>query len=170
MKRLVLLSIILFTCLLISLTTQAQVTVQSISSDNQIGAAGYPLPKPFLIKVEKNGIRLTDHPVEFSVISGNGSLTITNARTDERGEVKSILILGPDAGTNTVEVKVNINGSSHTKIMQATGIRPVTDMFDRISGSTPNIWRKFIGEQVPDGTPDLIDHSYAGYKTAYHKC
>ncbi len=48
--------------------------------------------------------------------------------------------------------------------MQATGIRPVTDMFDRISGSTPNIWRKFIGEQVPDGTPDLIDHSYAGYK------
>ena len=29
---------------------------------------------------------------------------------------------------------------------------------------TPNIWKKFIGEPVPEGTPDLIDYSYAGYK------
>ena len=29
---------------------------------------------------------------------------------------------------------------------------------------TPNIWKKFIGEPVPGGTPDLIDYSYAGYK------
>ncbi len=29
---------------------------------------------------------------------------------------------------------------------------------------TPNIWKKFIGEPVPVGTPDLIDYSYAGYK------
>jgi hypothetical protein len=29
---------------------------------------------------------------------------------------------------------------------------------------TPNIWKKFIGEPVPTGTPDLIDYSYAGYK------
>ena len=28
----------------------------------------------------------------------------------------------------------------------------------------PNIWKKFIGEPVPEGTPDLIDFSYAGYK------
>ena len=29
---------------------------------------------------------------------------------------------------------------------------------------TPNIWKKFIGEPVPVGVPDLIDFSYAGYK------
>ena len=29
---------------------------------------------------------------------------------------------------------------------------------------TPNIWKKFIGESVPAGTPDLIDFSYAGYR------
>ena len=29
---------------------------------------------------------------------------------------------------------------------------------------TPNIWKKFIGEPAPPGTPNLIDHSYAGYK------
>lgn len=29
---------------------------------------------------------------------------------------------------------------------------------------TPNIWKKYIGEPVPAGVPDLIDYSYAGYK------
>jgi len=29
---------------------------------------------------------------------------------------------------------------------------------------TPNIWKKFIGEPVPVGTPNLIDYSHAGYK------
>ncbi len=29
---------------------------------------------------------------------------------------------------------------------------------------TPNIWKKFIGEPAPLGTPNLIDYSYAGYK------
>ncbi|MDE0484047.1 MAG: DUF4955 domain-containing protein [Candidatus Poribacteria bacterium] len=29
---------------------------------------------------------------------------------------------------------------------------------------TSNIWKKFIGEPVPAGVPDLIDYSYAGYK------
>ncbi len=29
---------------------------------------------------------------------------------------------------------------------------------------TPNIWKKFIGEPTPVGTPNLIDYSYAGYK------
>ena len=28
----------------------------------------------------------------------------------------------------------------------------------------PNIWKKFIGEPTPVGTPELIDYSYAGYK------
>ena len=29
---------------------------------------------------------------------------------------------------------------------------------------TPNIWKKYIGEPAPMGTPNLIDYSYAGYK------
>ena len=29
---------------------------------------------------------------------------------------------------------------------------------------TPDIWKKYIGEPVPAGTPNLIDYSYAGYK------
>jgi hypothetical protein len=40
---------------------------------------------------------------------------------------------------------------------------PITEIFDRMSEFTPNIWKKYIGESVPDGVPDLIDWSYAGY-------
>ena len=166
MKRLVLLSITMFTCSLISLTatSQARVDIDSISSDNQTGAAGYPLKKPFEIKLEENGIRVKHHPITFRVIKGGGRMSITDASTDDTGRVKSTLILGPQAGINKVEVKSLVNGVFATKIMTATGIRPVTDIFDRTSGSTPDIWRKFIGEDVPANVPDLIDYSYAGYK------
>ena len=58
MKRLVLITAVLLTCLSISLTSQARVNIDSISSDNQIGAAGYPLEKPFCMKLEENGIRV----------------------------------------------------------------------------------------------------------------
>ena len=164
MKRLVLLSTIMFTCFLILSTTQAQVTIDSISSDNQIGAAGYPLPNPLHVEVEKDGVRIPNHPVEFTVLSGGGHLIITNDKTDNTGRIKSTFILGPEAGENTVEVKVTVDGSDYRKIMRATAIRPVTDMFNRTSGSTPNIWRKFIGEDVSGNVPNLIDYSYAGYK------
>ena len=42
----------------------------------------------------------------------------------------------------------------------------ITTMFDRTGTVTPNIWKKFIGETVPDAdsVPDIIDYSYAGYK------
>ena len=32
------------------------------------------------------------------------------------------------------------------------------------TGTTPNVWKKYIGQTVPANTPDLIDYSYAGYK------
>ena len=32
------------------------------------------------------------------------------------------------------------------------------------TGNTSDVWRKFIGETVPSGVPDVIDYSYAGYK------
>ena len=166
MKRLFLLSITMFTCLLISLTStsQALVDIISISSNNQTGAAGYPLKKPFWIKLRENGSGVKNHQIKFRVIQGGGRMSIEDATTDGTGKVKSTLILGHEAGINKVEVRAIVNGVSATKFMTATGIRSVTDIFDRTSGSTPNIWRKFIGEDVSGNVPDLIDYSYAGYK------
>ena len=124
MKRLVLLSTIMFTCFLILSTTQAQVNISSISSDNQTGAAGYPLPNPLHVEVEKDGVRIPNHPVEFTVLSGGGHLIITNDKTDNTGRIKSTFILGPEAGENTVEVKVTVDGTDYTKIMSCNGHSP----------------------------------------------
>ncbi len=164
MKRLVLITAVLLTCLSISLTSQARVNISSISSDNQTGAAGYPLKKPFWMKLEENGISVKNHQITFRVIEGGGRMSIEDATTDGTGKVKSTLILGHEAGINRVEARSIVNGVSATKIMTATGIRPITDIFNRHSGRTSNIWRKFIGEDVPGDVPDLIDYSYAGYK------
>ena len=44
--------------------------------------------------------------VTFSVTSGGGTLSVTSATTESGGRAESILTLGPNPGTNTVEVGV----------------------------------------------------------------
>ena len=43
-------------------------------------------------------------PVTFTVTSGGGTLSVTSVATDNRGRAESQLTLGPNTGTNTVEV------------------------------------------------------------------
>ena len=45
-------------------------------------------------------------PVTFTVVSGGGTLSVTNATTDANGRAESRLTLGPNAGTNTVHASV----------------------------------------------------------------
>ena len=45
-------------------------------------------------------------PVTLTVISGGGTLSVTNTTTDENGMARSRLTLGPDAGTNRVRASV----------------------------------------------------------------
>ena len=45
-------------------------------------------------------------PVTFTVISGGGTLSVTNTTTDANGRAESRLTLGPDTGTNTVQASV----------------------------------------------------------------
>ena len=40
----------------------------------------------------------------FTVIAGGGTLSVTHTKTDDKGRAESILILGPNLGTTTVEV------------------------------------------------------------------
>ncbi len=54
-------------------------------------------------------------------------------------------------------------------VLTFVGIRvnaePVTEVYRDVHGfRTSNVWKKFIGQSVPDGTPDIIDYSYAGYQ------
>ena len=76
-----------------------------ISGDNQKGASFAPLSRPFVVEAQdENGSTLAGISVTFAVTAGGGMLSTTITRTDENGRAQSTLTLGPNLGTNTVEV------------------------------------------------------------------
>ena len=76
-----------------------------ISGDNQKGASFTPLSQPFVVEAQDaKGSVLAGISVTFTVTAGGGTLSITITRTDANGRAGSTLTLGPNLGTNTVEV------------------------------------------------------------------
>ena len=67
--------------------------------------SGAALPNPFVVEVQdENGSTLVGISVRFAIVTGGGTLSTTITRTDENGRAESTLTLGPNLGTNTVEV------------------------------------------------------------------
>ena len=88
-------------------TNRIPTILEKISSDNQQGLPITPLPNPLVVKViDQNGIVLEDIVVTFTVTAGGGTLGTTRTMTDENGRAQSTLTLGPNLGTNTIEVSV----------------------------------------------------------------
>ena len=84
---------------------RAHPAVVKISGDNQTGASLVPLSQPFVVEVQdEKGSVVEGISVTFVVTAGGGTLSTTITRTDENGRAQSTLILGPNLGTNTVEV------------------------------------------------------------------
>ena len=98
-------------------------TLSIISGDNQTGLTGEALANPFVVEVrDENGNPLEGVIVAFAVGAGGGSLSDTNVDTDSNGLAQSILTLGSDPGTNTVDVSVE--GIVKTEIFNAEGALP----------------------------------------------
>ena len=84
---------------------QAHPALLKISGDNQKGAAFAPLSQPFVVEVQDaNGSTLAGISARFAVTAGGGTLSTTITRTNTNGRAQSTLTLGPNLGTNTVEV------------------------------------------------------------------
>ena len=84
---------------------QAHKALLKISGDNQKGESGAALANPFVIEVQdENGSALAGISVTFSVTAGDGTLSVTSTTTDPNGRAETILTLGPNPGTNTVQV------------------------------------------------------------------
>ena len=84
---------------------QAHPAILKISGDNQKGASFTSLSQPFVVEAQDaNGSALVGVSVMFAVTAGGGTFSTTITRTDENGRAQSTLILGPNLGTNTVEI------------------------------------------------------------------
>ena len=108
-------------------------TLEIISGNDQEGLPGAALDKPFAVEVRDG----TDKPlpgveVTFSVTGGGGTLSVTSATTDKNGRAESILILGSNAGTNTVTASVA--GIPEGQTFNAEGIR-IPETLEIISGN-----------------------------------
>ena len=78
-----------------------------ISGDKQQGLVSEALANPFVVEVrDRSGEPLPGTEVTFLVTSGGGRLSATSVTTDNSGRAESTLTLGPEPGTNTVEVAV----------------------------------------------------------------
>ena len=89
----------------IEFDNQAYPALLKISGDNQKGASFASLSQPFVVEAQNaNGSALVGVSVRFAVTAGGGTFSTTITRTDENGRAQSTLILGPNLGTNTVEV------------------------------------------------------------------
>jgi hypothetical protein len=87
-------------------------SVVKASGDNQVGAPGTALPNPLVVKaVDPDGNPLTGTTVSFSVTAGGGSVSPASVATDASGQAKTVLTLGPSAGTNAVRASATGIGS-----------------------------------------------------------
>ena len=94
-----------------------------VSGDNQSGVTGETLANPFVLEVrDENGNPLEGVTVTFAVSAGGGSLSDTSVDTDANGLAQSILTLGGDPGTNTIEVTVE--GIAKAEIFNAEAALP----------------------------------------------
>jgi hypothetical protein len=119
---------------------QAHPALLKISGDNQRSASFAPLSRPFLVEVQdENGSVLEGIPVTFTVTVGGGTLSVTSTTTDPNGRAQSTLTLGPNLGTNTVEVSATgIEGPVTFHVISDTESRPIAA--DVNNDRSVNIW------------------------------
>lgn len=100
-----------------------------IGGCGQSGEVNKNLPTQLAARVtDDSGLGVSNSPVEFVIISGNGTVggqkSIT-VNTNSAGEAKTTWKLGTSAGTQTVEIRANgLNGSPNTCTATATAAAP----------------------------------------------
>ena len=90
----------------LTLFSEALQPLSKISGDNQHGLPNTLLPVPFVVEVRdlNDGMPRRWIPVTFTVTAGDGTINITHAISNRSGRAGTTLTLGPNLGTNTVEV------------------------------------------------------------------
>ena len=112
---------------------QAHPALSKVSGDNQDGMPNETLADPFVVEArDANGFPVVGVPVSFTVVAGGGTLSVTNTTTDGNGRAQSLLTLGPNLGTNTVEVSVA--GISQRAVFSAETTPPLPTTLEYVSG------------------------------------
>ena len=146
-------------------------TLALVGGCNQTGEVNKNLPAPLTAKVtDDNGAAVSNHPVEFVVISGNGTVdgqSSVTVNTDASGEAKATWKLGTGAGTQTVEIRANgLNGSPQTCTATAKAAAPA-----KLNVASGNGQIASIGQPAPSSLVarlvDNYDNANAGQSVVF---
>ncbi len=127
---------------------QAHPALSRVSGDNQEGMPNETLADLFVVEArDANGFPLVGVPVSFTVVAGDGTLSVTNTTTDGNGRAQSLLTLGPNLGTNTVEVSVEGISQTAAFSAEATPPLPIPTTLEYVSGENQS---GLTGEALPN--------------------
>ncbi len=75
----------------------------SPSGDGQSGAPGVPLPAPFRVVITQGGVPVAGRTINWSLLTGSGSLSASSSTTDASGMAETRLTLGSTVGGRLVQ-------------------------------------------------------------------
>jgi len=105
-----------------SSTDIVDVVFSHVGGNNQTGAVGRELPVALVAKLtDMNGNPIVGYAVDWVILEGAGAVSLATTVTDERGETRNSWTLGPEPGTNAVEVR-SMNPSSGQELTHGTFI------------------------------------------------
>ena len=136
-------------------------TLTKISGDNQPpGLPNVSLPIPFVVELRDvtDGSPISGVWVTFSVVSGGGTLNSTGDSTDASGRAGSTLMLGPNLGTNTVDV----SALGFTVTFNAVAESPVVIPDPNLRTVIEKSLKKAEGEPISQAEMATLTYTPAG--------
>lgn len=108
------------------------VALQRVSGDNQQAAPATQLPQPLVVQIVRPaGKGLAGAVVNWTVVTGGGTVTNASSSTDASGQARTELTLGAAPGPNQVRASVDGVGST---TFNATATAPPTGLFAIVAG------------------------------------
>ena len=121
----------------------SRVSIALVSGNDQAGLTGSALSEPLIVAVTDSKGPVVGRAVQWSVTSGNGSLSATTVSTDAMGHASVTWTLGGDRGDQAVLASVgNLGIPFHA--MASPAPRPIILHFDGVSWS-PSLQSASVG-------------------------
>ena len=103
-----------------------------VSGDAQRAIVGQALTAPFVVHAATSaGVPVPGFPISFHVTSGSATLANANARTDDKGNAQTPIVLGTKSGDVTIEAS---SGSLAAVSVHATALPDVATALKVVSG------------------------------------
>ena len=123
-----------------------------ISGDNQDGAPGSRLAKPFVVELrDVNAEPVVGITVTFAVTAGGGRVSGATDRTDANGRAQTYLTLGKTYGANSVKVsvpgvfrKATFSATSQAQVLIGAATHPAMYWID----TSTNTLHRLVGAKV----------------------